>query len=124
MKRESTRLRIARGEVERILRSLPADLRRFADDVGVAFEDTVARHWLDDGVEPDSLGLFSGPSYADEGYGVDFEPPLITLFLANLWDYAEEDEARFRREVRITYLHEFGHFLGLEESDLKARGLL
>ena len=115
---------IAQAEVERIVRSLPPDLRRFADEVGVSYENGVAGHWLEDGVAPDTLGLFSGPSYADEDYGVDFEPPLITLFLANLWDYAEGDDARFRHEVRITYLHEFGHFLGLEEPDLKARGLL
>ena len=27
-------------------------------------------------------------------------------------------------EVRITYIHEFGHYLGLDESKLEARGLL
>ena len=27
-------------------------------------------------------------------------------------------------EVRITYIHEFGHYLGLDESELEARGLL
>ena len=27
-------------------------------------------------------------------------------------------------EVRITYIHEFGHYLGLGESELEARGLL
>ena len=123
MKRESPRTRIAREEVERIIRSLPADLRRFADEVGVSYENGVSTHWVEDGVEPDSLGLFSGPSRADEDYGVDFEPPLITLFLANLWDFAEGDAVAFRREVRTTYLHEFGHFLGLGEDDLKARGL-
>ena len=123
MKR-SNKQSIAAAEVEQIVRSLPPDLRRFADEVGVSYENGVAGHWLEDGVAPDTLGLFSGPSFADEDYGVDFEPPLITLFLANLWDYAGGDVSVFRREVRITYLHEFGHFLGLEEPDLKARGLL
>ena len=27
-------------------------------------------------------------------------------------------------EMRITYIHEFGHYLGLSESELEARGLL
>ena len=27
-------------------------------------------------------------------------------------------------EVRITYIHEFGHYLGLDESELESRGLL
>ena len=121
--RRGGRQAIAESVVGQTIRSLPPDLKRFADEVGVAYEDAVAQHWQEDGVEPDSLGLFSGPSFADEDYGLDFEPPLITLFLANLWDYAEGDVAAFRAEVRTTYLHEFGHFLGLDEASLKARGL-
>ena len=123
MKAESLWKRIAREEVERIVRSLPPDLRRFADEVGVSYENGVAAYWIEDGVAPDSLGLFSGPSRTDDDYGVDFEPPLITLFVANLRDFADGDAGAFRREVRTTYLHEFGHYLGLEEPDLKARGL-
>lgn len=114
---------MAREEVERIVRSLPPDLRRFADEVGVDYAGGVASHWVEDGVAPDSLGLFSGPSRTDDNYEVDFEPPLITLFVANLRDYADGDADLFRREVRTTYLHEFGHYLGLEEPDLAARGL-
>jgi predicted Zn-dependent protease with MMP-like domain len=30
---------------------------------------------------------------------------------------------RFRNEIRITYLHELGHYLGLDEDDLFERGL-
>ena len=114
---------IAEKEVERTFRSLPPDVGRFAEQVGVAYENGVAKHWLDDGVAADSLGLFSGPSYADQDYGMDLEPPLITLFLANIRDYAEDDIAAFRQEVRTTYLHELGHFLGLDEAGLAARGL-
>ena len=47
----------------------------------------------------------------------------ILLFLENLWDFAGEDEEIFRQEVRTTYLHELGHYLGLEEIDLEERGL-
>ena len=114
---------IAEQEVGRTFRSLPPDLKRFAEQVGVAYENGVAKHWLDDGVAADSLGLFSGPSIADPDFEMDLEPPLITLFLANLRDYAESDIAVFREEVHTTYLHEFGHFLGLDEEGLKARNL-
>jgi len=34
---------------------------------------------------------------------------------------AEEDS--YREEVRITFLHELGHYLGLDEGDLFQRGL-
>jgi predicted Zn-dependent protease with MMP-like domain len=32
-------------------------------------------------------------------------------------------EIRFEDKVRITYLHELGHHLGLDEDDLEERGL-
>jgi predicted Zn-dependent protease with MMP-like domain len=50
-------------------------------------------------------------------------PPQILLYLDNLWDYAGADPETFAEEVRVTYLHELGHFLGWDEEDLAARGL-
>ena len=41
-----------------------------------------------------------------------------------LRDYCAEEGLSFEEEVRVTYLHEFGHYLGLEEDDMDARGLL
>ena len=75
----------------------------------------------DDGQEGDLLGLFIGPELAHEGD--EPMPPQIILFLENLWDEAEGNERTFRKEVRITYLHELGHYLGLDEDDLFERGL-
>ena len=45
------------------------------------------------------------------------------VYVENLRDEAEDDPARFRREVRTTLLHELGHYLGLEEDELERRGL-
>ena len=50
-------------------------------------------------------------------------PPQIILFLENIWELAEEDEAVYREEIRTTLLHELGHYLGLDEIDLEERGL-
>ena len=52
----------------------------------------------------------------------EFPPDLRTL--AELWDYCGEDLSTFDEEVCITYIHEFGHYLGLDESELESRGLL
>jgi predicted Zn-dependent protease with MMP-like domain len=49
--------------------------------------------------------------------------PRIRLFLDNLWDYAEHDRETYREEVRITLLHELGHYLGLDEAAVTALGL-
>jgi len=74
-----------------------------------------------DGIAPDVLGLFTGAEMAEED-AVPM-PPQIILFLENLWDFAEGGEEIFRDEVRTTFLHELGHFLGLDEDDLFDRGL-
>ena len=74
-----------------------------------------------DGIEADTLGLFTGAEFAEEG-NVPL-PPQIILFLENLWDFAEGDEVFFREEVRTTFLHELGHYLGLDEDEIAGRGL-
>lgn len=103
---------------------LPEDLRKLAEGVPVFCEWEIAEHWLEDGVAEDSMGLFSGPSLADPVDPGCLESPCITFFLAELWDYCAEDPATFEEEVRVTYLHEFGHYLGLEEDEMEERGLL
>jgi predicted Zn-dependent protease with MMP-like domain len=69
----------------------------------------------------DTLGLFTGAEYAEEGRIP--MPPQIILFLENIWDQAEGDGNVFRGEIRTTFLHELGHFFGLDEDDLTERGL-
>jgi predicted Zn-dependent protease with MMP-like domain len=49
--------------------------------------------------------------------------PRIRLFLDSLWESVEQDEETFRHEVRITFLHELGHYLGWEEEEIEAYGL-
>ncbi|MGN0853598.1 MAG: metallopeptidase family protein [Kiritimatiellia bacterium] len=110
--------------VRRVISELPQDLRGLAERVPVFCEWEMADHWLEEGVAEDSLGLFSGPALDEPSDPGCLESPRITFFLAELWDYCEEDLAAFDEEVRITYLHEFGHYLGLDEAELDARGLL
>jgi len=114
---------IAGNVVEATQRRLPADVREPALRVPVCYEPHPNEDILSEGWEPDILGLFVGPSHdADPGDPQPL-PSQILLFLENIWDYAEGDEAIYREEVRLTYLHELGHFLGWDESDLEIRGL-
>jgi predicted Zn-dependent protease with MMP-like domain len=112
---------IALAEVEATLTALPGPLRARAEKLPVTFERQPNAGLQADGIEPDTLGLFTGPEFADEG---NFPmPSQIILFLENLWDFAENDEEIFRDEVRTTFLHELGHYLGLDEDELTERGL-
>lgn len=112
---------LALDEVAATLKALPAPLREPARQVPVTFEPTPNAGLQADGIAPDTLGLFVGPDYANE-LSVPM-PPQIILFLDNLWDQAEQDEEWFLEEVHTTYLHELGHYLGLDEDDLIERGL-
>jgi predicted Zn-dependent protease with MMP-like domain len=112
---------LALKEVEATLASLPAPLRERAGQLPVTFERTPNTAQQADNVSSDTLGLFVGPEFADES-NVPM-PPQIILFLQNIWDLVQSDEEVFRDEVRTTYLHELGHYLGLDESELSERGL-
>jgi predicted Zn-dependent protease with MMP-like domain len=119
-----SRLRcVARSEVQATVRSLPDHVRVHAAQLPVAFESVPNEAIVEDGFEPDLLGLFVGKAFNEEESGGIDVPPQILLFLDNIWDYAEGDDAVFREEVRTTYLHELGHYLGLDELDLEERGL-
>jgi predicted Zn-dependent protease with MMP-like domain len=112
---------LASAEVEKTLLALPKPLRERAEKLPVTLERQPNAGLQADGIEPDTLGLFSGPEFADEE-NVPM-PPQIILFLENIWELAETDEKLFCEEVRTTFLHELGHYLGLDEDQLTERGL-
>ena len=89
----------------------------------MTFEHVPNADFVAEGIEPDTLGVFTGPAFGDEVHSASPLPPQIILFLDNLWDFAEADEDTFLDEVHTTYLHELGHYLGLDEDDLFERGL-
>lgn len=116
--------RMAKTEVAALRLELPREMARRAGEVPVVMLPRPTKAMVrDDGIDPDLLGLFVGPNCAEGVESGDPLPPEILLFLENLWDYAEGDEDVFREEVRVTYYHELGHYLGLEEGDLEDRGL-
>jgi predicted Zn-dependent protease with MMP-like domain len=112
---------LALAEVEATLAALPIPLRERVERLPVTFERQPNVGLQADGIEADTPGLFTGPEFADEE-NVPM-PPQIILFLENLWDFAEGEEEIFRDELHTTFLHEMGHYLGLNEDDLTERGL-
>ncbi len=112
---------MAEEETRATLESLPSPLREQAARLTVSFERFPNRKLREDGIEPDVLGLFVGPSYEDEAHAL--LPAQIFLYLENIWESAGQARDRFRREIRKTLLHELGHYLGLDEAGLDERGL-
>jgi predicted Zn-dependent protease with MMP-like domain len=112
---------IATGEIEATLGELPAPLRTRATKLPVIFEPHPSTGLQADGIASDTLGLFTGAEFADEE--TIPLPPQIILFLENIWEFAESNQEVFRQEIRTTFLHELGHYLGLDEDGLTRRGL-
>lgn len=119
----SHRVRIAEGVVGDVLVSLPGDLAQEARTIPVVFESSPSLALQAEGFESDLLGLFIGIAHPEAESGAQDLPAQILLFLDNLWRMARGNAKRFREEVRITYLHELGHYLGLDEEALAVRGL-
>jgi len=112
---------LALAEIEAVLLELPEPLRQEARELPVTFEPRPNEGLQADGIEIDTLGLFTGAEFVDEGREV--LPSQIILFLENLWEMAEGVPEVFREEIRTTFLHELGHFFGLDEDELTERGL-
>lgn len=114
---------LAAEVVRKTVTALPPEVRPHAEEVIVLYEAAPDASVLAEGFEPDILGLFQGRAFGTEFSTDEVRPPQILLYLPSLWDFAEEDPATFREEVRITFLHELGHYFGWGEEDVAARGL-
>jgi predicted Zn-dependent protease with MMP-like domain len=113
---------LAEDEVRRIIAALPTELRAPAQSIPLVYDSRNIDDLEADGVNG-TLGLFVGANFVESAQGAEALPAQIILYLENIWWEAYEAEDDYRREIRATYLHELGHFLGLEEIDLEERGL-
>jgi len=111
------------ASVAKIRACLPAELHAASEAVVTLYQAVPDQSILDQGFAPDLLGLFEGASRLEADPLASDPPPRIILYLDNLWDLADGDPEIFAEEIRTTYLHELGHFLGLDEDDLTLRNL-
>ena len=112
----------ARRVVVQTLHGLPQELREAARQVPVCFEDYPDEVLVADGLDAGILGLFVGAP-RHEHANEPGPPPQIILYLENILDECEDAGTTFAEEVRRTYLHELGHYLGLDEDALAERDL-
>lgn len=110
---------------EAVLAGLPERFKKLLGSVPILVEERPSTALVSEGFDPRSLGLFSGPTHADQA-GVEAvpAPTRIVLYAANLAAFADPRDAEdLRREVEVTLLHEIGHYFGLDEDELEALGL-
>jgi predicted Zn-dependent protease with MMP-like domain len=96
------------------LDSLPPDLAAALENIVVVIDDEHPE-------DPDLFGLYEGIPLPERGDMVGELPDRITIFRLPLEDEFP-DPADLEREIRITVLHELGHYFGLDEDRLADLG--
>jgi predicted Zn-dependent protease with MMP-like domain len=100
--------------IKSTIASLPTPIRNHAEKIA-----TLLEKWPHDESEPDMLGQFHG---FEENYISETHGPIF-IFVGPIYEFSQDENISFEDEVRLTYLHELGHFLGFDESALEERGL-
>jgi predicted Zn-dependent protease with MMP-like domain len=100
--------------VKAALDSLPPHLADALDHVAVVVED----EHPDD---PDLYGLYEGIPLPERGDMAGSLPDRITIFRLPLEEEFDEP-GELEHEIRITVLHELGHYFGLDEDRLAELG--
>jgi predicted Zn-dependent protease with MMP-like domain/Flp pilus assembly protein TadD len=108
---------------EAALEELPPRAQELLRDVPIVIAELPAESDVENGLDPRALGLFSGTGHADPTH-LGGQPGLtqILLFRRNLERIAAGTE-ELREEVRMTLIHETGHFFGLDDAALDELGL-
>jgi predicted Zn-dependent protease with MMP-like domain len=100
--------------VRSALDTLPPHIAAALRNVAVVVED-------ENPDDPDLYGLFDGIPITEGGPGPGELPNRISVYRRPLEDdFADEDD--LRAEIRITVLHELGHYFGLDEDRLSELG--
>jgi predicted Zn-dependent protease with MMP-like domain len=107
--------------VEAALDSLPREFRNRIRNVAVLVED-MPRHQP----SPKSgkqrrliLGLFHGvPTTKKSIFDLPTGPDYIVLYQKNI-EAVCSSEAEIREQIRLTVIHELGHYFGMDENQLK-----
>jgi len=107
--------------VEETLDSLPEEFRSGMRNVAVLVED----------VPPDqssrhagqqrrlTLGIFHGvPATKKSVFNLPTGPDHIVLYQKNI-EAVCSSEAEVREQIRLTVIHELGHYFGMDENQLK-----
>jgi predicted Zn-dependent protease with MMP-like domain len=116
--------KIVFSEIRELIASLPEELRGPAEEVMYDVRDNPSPgQTSDEDDEFDLLGIYEGTPLTERGAVYDPEiPDRITLFRHPICDTCESLN-ELKKEVKLTLIHELGHFFGFSEDELEARGL-
>lgn len=113
--------------VARALDLLPEPFQDHLENVSVEIAEEPAPELLESmGMDPDDaedtlFGLYEGTPLTERYHDDVLLPDRILIYRGPLLDWCETEE-EVVEEVRITVLHEIGHFFGMDEERLEELG--
>jgi predicted Zn-dependent protease with MMP-like domain len=113
-----------RAILDKVLESLPGVIREAVLEVPVVVEPkpTIAMADRAPHITPEVLGLFVGTPVGEKLQGPGGYGDVVLLFQRNL-ERAGRSRTEVAKEIKITLLHEYGHYLGFDEEELEHLGL-
>ena len=100
--------------VRAALDALPPNIAEALRNVAVVVED-------ENPEDPDLLGLYHGVPLPERGDMAGMPPDTISIYRVPL-EESFPDPGELQEEIRITVLHELGHYFGLDEDQIAALG--
>jgi predicted Zn-dependent protease with MMP-like domain len=100
--------------VRAALDELPPNIAASLQNVAVVVEDENAE-------DPDLRGLYHGVPLPERGDMTGVLPDTISIYRIPL-EESFPDPAELQEEIRITVLHELGHYFGLDEDQIADLG--
>ncbi|NVB83049.1 MAG: hypothetical protein HOV81_32020 [Kofleriaceae bacterium] len=110
-------------EIDSVVAELPAERKAHVKSIKVEiadFPDPTDLRAVQPPFPPTILGLYRGP--VGRAPAPDDEAPSIVLYRKNL-ARAVKTRVELSEQIRDTLLHEIGHLEGLDEDDLRRRGM-
>ena len=107
--------------VEETLDSLPQEFRSRIQNVAVLVEDLPPNQPSSQPKKqrPLLLGIFHGvPTTKKSVFDLPSGPDHIVLYQKNI-EAVCSSEAEVREQIRLTVIHELGHYFGMDENQLK-----
>src|SRR5512135_2474320 len=109
--------------VEEALQKIPEGYRKRFGNLTILVEDYPAEEDISQSKVPryELLGLFRGSPYRETESFFDVSAPMpdsIILYQKNIEAICDSRD-RLLEEIRLTLLHEVGHYFGMSEEELK-----
>jgi len=107
--------------MQEVLDSLPEEFRDRIRNVAVLLEDFPSVQLSTPSGQPKKLllGLFHGVPMTEKSvFALPTGPDYVVLYRKNI-EAVCSTEAEIREQIQRTVIHEFGHYFGMDEEQLK-----